>query len=329
MLAAGSLDQVIRVDDRVLLRTADAIHLLDRGGTIDLSRSFDAHTFDDPELSAMLTHMALDPSPRQDGTRRVVAAVMRDRADAPGDSLLVELSIGDSIELVRTATRVEAVELERVSISREGRVAALAEDAVVYLEEPDGSYSTRRLDDPDPSPKARSLLWIDDPARPLIATSRNRIHSSDPAVERFTAELVSLPNVMSLHLFAVAQREGELWLGGNSGYLAREESGVIEPIAIALPPRYIECSTAQGDLSLFEDDVLDLALSEGHAFALLSRCSALMAVRRSDGCVSLLSLDGSTPHIVDEDEEGLRSIDLQDGELVVTDAKSRAFRVDL
>jgi hypothetical protein len=325
MVLNEPVEKVVLLGDRAIVRTASALHVLERGGGIDPARSWDSGELGGPGLTASVTDFAVDPVPTPGGGVRIMAAIRRDRAAGPNDSLLVELRLDTSIELVRTAT--QAVELESVSISSEGRTAALSEQGEVALEEEDGSYSSRTIDDPSPDPKARSLEWID-PSQ-LVATSRNRIHFWDRSTDRFAAQVIVLPDQTSLHVFALHAGDGEVWAGGNGGWLARIDQGEVERLAVVPPPRHAACSTAQGDPSIFEDEVVDLALISGYAFVLLKRCSAVIAIRRSDRCMSLLDLDGGPPHLLDGEVDGLRAIDARGGVLLVGDARGRLFNVDL
>ena len=314
---ARSLDGALLLGSRALLRTRLAVHLVDRGGAIDRLGSFEAALLGD---SSFLTDFALDPT-----SGRLMAAVITPRGLAPSASAVVELSpTSTSIEYVRSVLELDPGELEGIAISREGRTAALGENGSVHLEEPNGSFSVRKIDDPAEDPKARTISWTDDPARPLIATSRNRIQVWDRDTDRFAAEVVVLPTEVSLHLDAIATDGAEIWTAGSGGFLMRLTGGVFERIEPKLPPRYVGCAT-QGGVGLFVDDILDLALYDGYAYAVLAKCSALMAIRMSDRCVSLLSVDGAEPHLLQEEVDGLRSVDVAGGEVLVTDAAGRAL----
>jgi hypothetical protein len=318
---ARSIEQAIHLGSRALLRTQSAVHVLERGGTIDVPRSFHAARVAEPGFKPYIKGMDVDGE-------RVMAAVMRTREEPPNDSLLVELSLTSTgVSYARTVLRVDPGELEAVAVSNVGRVATMAEDGRVFLEER-STYSVRSIDDPTPDPKARSLLWTDSPLQPLIATSRNRIHFSSTSIDRFSGTLLRTPTEMSVHVYGLAQDGDDIWGGGSHGFLLRS-GGTLDRLTVTPPPRYIGCATAQGGALVLEDDITAIAIAGDHAYLVLTKCSAVAALRLSDRCMSLVSVDGTEPHLVDDDTEGLRAIAATEQELLVTDALGRAFVLSL
>lgn len=323
----------VRVGERLVIWTADRLHVLDPGGAVDEKASLVLQQVLGPDLRPAIQDLALDPVPRANGARRLVFTVDRIATDGRVDSALMEasLSAAGALSFTGTATVVppEHRDLEGVDVSEEGRAAFLSEEGVVYLEEASGAFSTLRLEDLTDNPKARSVVWTGDAARPLFVTSRDRIHVLDAATARFDAFTTTLSTRQSLHLYGAARVPGtsEIWAAGTRGYVTRWAGGPPEPVVPSLPPRYVECSQAQGDLALFVHQVEDLAAWGEHVYLILEACSAVMAVRRQDGCASLLPVLSDQVETVDGETEGLLGIRASEGRIVVVGRRGRVFQL--
>lgn len=330
---AEELLGAVLIGNRLVLWTPDRLHVLEQGGLVDESASLILEQVVPPGVRVVIRDLALDPVARQDGTHRLLLTVelLRDGGSNDGALLEAALSGGGRLSFVRTATVVPQVhrDLEGVDVSDEGRAAFVSEEGAVYLENPDGGFSALPLTDLVDTPKARSIVWTGDPDRPLLATSRDRIHVFDTAMDRFDSFEVTLTSQRSLHLYGVDRTPGttEVWGAGTTGYVMRYDGRRPEPIQPTLPPRYVECSRAQGNLDVFVHEIEDLAVWGDHVYLILEACSAVMAIRRSDGCSSLFPVLSDRVEVVDDDVDGLLGIHASSGQIFAVGRRGRVYRL--
>jgi hypothetical protein len=321
----------VRVGDLVVIRGFDRMLVLERGGMIDPPAVLKLGEVFPGDAMSTFDSIAVDPTPRMDGSTGIAATIDRDLPNGGSESVLAEIALdGTALRYVGTATATLEIDYSVVDVSSDGTAAFVAEEGFLFVEEGAGFAKITVPVDMNDNPKLRQIIWTEDPSRPLMFTSRNNVHFYNPATGRFISEVLSTVTEQSLHFQSLRSFRGrdggeEIWGAGTFGYILRYRRQTLERIEAKLPPRYAVCAGAQADTSAFTDPVADVAVLDGYAYAVVARCSAVLAVRIEDGCSSLIPAVGDAVSILDPDAEALQAIDASNGELILVGRRGRVW----
>lgn len=108
----------------------------------------------------------------------------------------------------------------------------------------------------------------------------------------------------------------EHWAAGPKGSVfARTRDNIWEPLLLQVPPRFGPCTTIAADgTRVFNNTIRAVALDDEAGYLAFGDCNAMLRVRRSDRCVSVLSAEDEPITRADLD---WMALDRQGGELIV------------
>lgn len=341
---ASTLRDVVVVDrDRVLTYGTGAIFVLDRGVPLRPAdtegaprRVFTVRDLIGPRSTGVdVDAIALDPTSPPDARRLAVVLGEVDPNAEPRQvtGYLVWLTLTQrGLTLVETGTVTPDVRLRDVSFAPDGRWMLSGDGGVVFFGAPGATRPVAsRYAEPTVS-EARRGTWTPDPERPWVITARSMFHTYFETVQRWVAQPARGQVDENLYFIGLAAAEVdgqvEIWSGGAGGLLyASRGGGEFEFVSPRTPPRLGACSQQLGEARpLYVQDVSDVALADGRVFLVSDDCTALMQVRLSDGCSSLLSVAGA--EILGANRV-LRGLDIQDGLLVAVGRNGKVWETTL
>lgn len=294
-------------DDRALVLTYGAIAVVRRGTPLDVGPGFVA-------LPGFLPKkLALDAT----GARALVLG----RSGIAGSAIWAFEVRGDALSALSRHEHPE-LELEDAAILHDGRqiIAQLGGDlyerdpatgALVAFEQLPRSAAE---DDPV------SLLALDDPQHPLVATTSSRLHLYSAREQTFSTSVVSAPGLLGIEVLSFSSlaqgrtAEGglEIWAGAQYGTLFRFRELGWQNVRIGFPPRFSSCPTFESSgATMFSGRITSAALDPSYLHLGLSTCSPVLQVRRGDHCVSLLAPENGV-----HDGDGTSAIDVRNHRLI-------------
>jgi hypothetical protein len=144
----------------------------------------------------------------------------------------------------------------------------------------------------------RALIGTDDPERPFLATTRGHVHEFNTSTRSW--ESSSPSSVLDTRYMSLASGrdeagEEEQWIGGEDGTLFRRTGGgPWIPVRLRVPPRFRPCVATAVPLG----DITAMGIEGGYLYLASSGCDAVLVVRRSDLCTSVLALEASEPESI-------------------------------
>lgn len=167
-----------------------------------------------------------------------------------------------------------------------------------------------------------SMIHTGDRRYPWLLGSAGRVHLYDSETNRFDMTMIPGTRGRSVDLnglVAARTPEGELelWAMGEGGLVVRKRgAGPWENVRLVMPPRYADCAGGGVFPDLVLEAPLDKAAAAGDHFYVTTRgCEAVLRVRRSDACVSLVKLaDREIEKVSGRD---LQTLDYLEGHLLV------------
>ena len=285
--------------------------------------------------SADIEAVAIDPTSPLDARRVAVVATASDRAVDPEvvTSALLWMSLTqDGLTLVRTGTVTTGPRLRDVSFAPDGRWMLTADRGVAYFGAPGAEVPVPGRYAEPIAAEARRGTWTPDPERPWVITARSALYTYFETIQRWVAQPVRGQVDENLYFIGLAAADvggrTEVWTGGAGGLLyASRGGGEFEFVSPATPPRLGGCTQQPGEARpLYVQDVSDVAIDGERVFLLPDDCTAIMQVRLTDGCSSLLTLEGLE---VLAANRVLRGLDLRDGRLVAVGRDGKVWEARL
>ena len=354
-LPIESTSRVRWVDrDRVLVGSAHFLGLVHRGGPSPSFPSPDVfhQATPDPADPDFITSFRVAPAPDPDGRWEVLATVGWESAPPHGPPTYSKiwqlwvgpegLSFGGTLE-VKTGTvtvqRIRGVYLKDVVIAADGSAIAVGTGRSVFRRARRGE-PFERFDDAIGAPNdhregGTRVVLTGDPARPFVAASRGAMQLFDAATETWLprAEIVngillSAEELVWHGLMTHRSPTGqvEIWGSGRRGSVARLQGlgGEWQLLRLVYPAIFEPCASARnpGDPIEFWRTIESVGVTETHALLTHQECSALVAVRRSDLCVSLILPPGQ---VVGSERFSFHDVDVRRGEMVVIKRRGELF----
>ena len=178
---------------------------------------------------------------------------------------------------------------------------------------------------------ANRVTHTGDLERPFLAATRGTLHHWDARSRAWSVGTQLASNLLggpeSLTIYGLsahrsAAGEIEAWAVGTGGMMARLQ-GITREWAfvreLAYPTAFGPCGSTQGTGGPVElaRSLSDVTLDDTHVFIAPSDCSAVLQVRRSDLCTSLIAPEGEAPQF---SARGMKAVDVRPGALVALTA---------
>lgn len=289
----GAIDRVVRIDeDRVIgvTRFGGVLHVFTRGGAIGPALVLPAA----PGGLAEANGLAFDEATQ----RVIVAGRVVTCGEAPGCELgtVWEVSIGaEGLEGAETSTRAAGHELTSVAVDRLGRTIVTGTDGLVFVRDRGSSAFVRAPSLPTHEPRGERadldhVIALVGPGAMHALAGVFRIFSGDVTVPNVDfEELAGLAGQTTRFRSLAEAPDGELWVVSRPSALLRGRVGEgftrVEP---RLPPSYAPCVDQTGEAPI---EWRAVALDDRHAYV-VTECSALLRIRRSDLCTSVVTRPG-------------------------------------
>jgi hypothetical protein len=275
-------------------------------------------------------------------TRAILLAADLERPmSGPVRSYVYELLIGAAgiarIELVHTV----GVGLTAVGFDDRGVALIAANDGSARLLSAENELTeiTRIEGAGVPGFYPFSITWTSDQDHPWFVSGRGALYLYDargPRWETFSIPLTTFPRIFgmggddAINFEAVgATRTStgalELWAAGAAGAIVKRiGGGEFLPINLSMPPRYAECSAGGEYPEIFFGEHIDhLRIAGEHVLTTVRGCSAMLEIRRSDNCVSLLGVENDP--VGRRLMRDLQAIDLFDGQIVLAGEHAQIY----
>lgn len=321
-------------DDRLLAADSLRVFIVPRGGTVGSTTArpgpvWSVYDAEAPMVLDGIRGVAVGPA-RPDGSRPVVA-VGGERLEEPTYAQVWPLRLdGDRITQEGPSIRVPGGAFRSVGFTPDGRLWIGQNAGILGTLDEDGALQTvvtlpHRDDVDDYTPRIHAT---GDPEYPLMVSTRSRVHVLD-ADGTWTSQFITRggilgPDVLAFFGLAMIRDEGraELWAAGSRGQIARrtgdEQFVLFEDAMMALsyPPRFEPCASSRnpGEPLDFNRDIFGAVIDGDYLLMAYENCTALVAVRRSDLCVSLVPRSGEPPSF---DDASIISMHLYGRRLVV------------
>lgn len=299
------------------------LHLLERGRpfTAGPGTWVEASTLGPPGVEdARVVAARVDPS-RSGEPQRVWTAVSGRRFDGGAAAWLVELRLEQG-GLTRVSSSTIALVGEGVDdldVDGEGRVM-LSHRGRVWLRAPDGVVSVSDLSLADGGGRSNRIGATGLASRPIVASTDGRVHIYLASTQRWIPIDLERPSNIRAFVWSFAFLRGptEWWASGSRASLFRtfdgEDWSLLRP---ELPPRFEACGIREASGRLGTDRTFSgLGGDQRHLFVVARDCAALLAVRRTDLCTSLLGRDDGPPEAQPE-ALGFADLAMGEGELWV------------
>jgi hypothetical protein len=312
--------------DRIVGMTDAVVFALKRGGTIeDDAILWIGRAKGSTVAVEYLSHFALDPRPDDNGRRRIVVVATLPNSDI-SLSYIHDVAIGADDRPMNLATSTIAdLSLRDAAIDSSGRVVAAGVGGGIWVRDPNEA-SFHRMGQLDLAFPGRDgvdrLHATGSGATPFVATTLSRIHTYDPVTTEWNYEQGmegSIGIIDSARFFAIANGPAtepllDVWVGGIDGLVFRDADPThwIRP-SIHLPPRLAPCGTGSPEPSIFTS-YNALAINGDYVHGAVASCTAIIQIRRSDLCGSVLTPKGVMPA---EAKQSFSALDAIDRHLVV------------
>lgn len=253
---------------------------------------FPAVRFADPGLLApTFVAVALEKAPRDPHARRVWALIDGVRDDAT-EAWLHELRLEDGALIPVTSFALGGVVADDLDVDAEGKVLVVARGGPVLVLAA-GATAVEALP-PLPLSEVERFTsrarWTGLDHEPVLVTTASQLLLYSVATRRWLPTAVRVIGENVLFHSLAPSRDGELWAAGSRGTLYRKRGH--EPwdlTSFDLPPRGAPCLLTDGtDQAPRLPSFTGLTHLGDHTFALPRECSALVAIRRSDLCTSMI-----------------------------------------
>lgn len=181
---------------------------------------------------------------------------------------------------------------------------------------------------------APRFLVLNDPVRPLLVTTQTRAHFLDPVTQRFESTTLLQEGAAAgdpIDFVAVAAGRDpsgglEIWIGGERGAIFRHLNGSWKRMSFVYPPRIFNCGArADSGEFVYTERFTGAALSSDYLHLVMSECNAILQVRRSDQCVSILSRNDE---ILAPIAQKSKSVAAREGSVVVGTLGGQIYRSD-
>jgi hypothetical protein len=277
-----------------------------------------------------LVRFAIDPRTRDSSVLRilVVGAELKEKY-----SKVWELELRDGALSLLTETST-AGEMTDVVILEDGsewfglrggvllkRDAATGELHDIPLEVFEGDVGWTRL------------LALDDAELPLLVTTQTRAHLYHRDIDRFLHEILlqegaAAGDPIDFGALAVDRSSDgklDIWLGGERGALFRYLGGVgWRRVTLNYPPRILNCGAREDSGEyVYPGRFSGAAISRDYVHLILTDCNAILQVRRSDQCVSLVTRGDVELMPV---QQKTKSVAAREGSLVAGTLGNQIFR---
>lgn len=318
---AGRLRSLAVLDPARVVVGGRGLFVLERGrpfGGVSLAPEVLMHP------NAEVFALAADPRTLGAAETRLYAALYVAEGGPPRSALVEVRLDATGLHFVRTATVVQA-ELRALDVGPRGEVATSADSGVVVLTGPDGQGLFRQ--DIESAPRlpgrARALAFTTFPEEPLLVTSTSRLHARTPEGGDWRQYLLNRFRA-TIEIQGLAVDGEEAWIGGSDNALIHRRSlNDFQQIVLTYPPRLGQCSDGSEGMPPLTTslDIGSIALLDRDPILSYQRCTTLFRVRRSDGCVSSIPVEGE-PELSNFPISSVRTI----GELIiVTDQAGRVL----
>ena len=285
--------------DQVLVLARRAVAIVSRGDQPGAGRydpvgpSSILTVYDFDQQARQTRAMALEADNDGDGVRRLI--VVGDNAN--GDGAIWDLALSAAgLQMIGTSTIAAATRPERlwdITIDHRGRHIVTGEVGTVLVREPPAVHFAPAPRLPtDKSTRIVMATGVD--ARPHLAgVDDGRLFEGD-LVSGLWEEHPVGGRAESVHLLAIDLTDNaeEVWVAGWKGLLlrrlGRDPWQTIEP---AFPVAYEPCTAGGGELpKVIGGDLEGVTLDDEHAYVLSENCNAVLRLRRSDLCSSVVTL---------------------------------------
>lgn len=277
----------------------------------------------------------VDPSTRSStiSTLALVGANMTEK----GSSKIWEIEIRGTDLFLRNQPETMQLLIGEIAILHDGRQFVTSNRGEIYSRNPDTGILTPFVTLPTavtPELQYTHLRAVDDERYPMIAATQGRVHLYDDVSGRFTyvelyqggAGALDRLDFNLLRTSHTPDGELEIWAGAERNSLFRKiGSNDWEKLSLQFPPRFFPCVVSDDDTGeLYYPGIWwDAALTRDYAHLIPKECSALIQVRRSDLCVSVLP-QHDLP--VQNTRDYLVGIDALEGHLAVGGDHGRTYR---
>lgn len=312
--------------DVLLVGTGPALYVLERGGTIEAPPHVPGTPgpwlpLDSlaPEPEGLFNAgLAVDPTTEGQSSRRVVIAAATEYEPDRFRSYVFELTYRDgTLGEVVTSTVFEE-RARNLAFAEDGSYAVVGDQGLFLLFDR-GSIRSYPLPPPiGIVDESRQVLATRDPEYPWISGTRNRLNRLSLARDGWSTQVITPPSQESLHFAGLASvTEGgatRAWALGNPGLFLALEEGTWVDHPLIMPPAFGPCSPS-GNVAAPEivGPMESMARGGGHLYMAHKGCTAFLAVRQSDLCVSMARVEGRPIEMV---EDFVEALEVFRGELV-------------
>ncbi len=296
-------------DDTLLMQLDRGVAVLHRGQPFAGPQASFFLTRDDPlydpvdPIPEVVADVAIAPSLAPDGRREIMVVGGESLPDELGGlygrAWRLWLSPDGTLELADTIRREGR--LWSVIYLADGRLLAGGDDAQFLQRTETGTSGFAPLFDVDIGINEDRILQMEptaSPDFPLLAGSKSRLHLFDTnlGIQTQRAEMTGVvfsENIPWGGLATFLKEDGnlEFWGAGIRGHLFKGEAfDRIASTNLFLPPRFLPCASAGSTPAMvgFNQKIYDLVPMRSHVIAVFEGCTALVQIRRSDGCMALL-----------------------------------------
>lgn len=332
--ASDTINTVHLLDEgRLLVADSTRIFIVPRGGVTDTSTRPGPlwSVFDDPAgmPKDSLRSVAVGPK-RPDGSLPVVA-VGGEYVVEPTYARAWPLRIeGDRIVQEGPSVQTAGDAFRSVGFTPDGRVWIGGNEGIIATLDEDGALATAVIlpHRDDLHDYTAAIHATGDSEYPLMISTRSRVHVLDRE-GTWTSQFIQRGGILGpdplvfFGLGLVRDQEGaELWAVGSRSQIARrrDDGSFIlledEEMTLSYPPRFEACASSRnpGEPLDFNRHIFAAAIGSAYVHLAYENCSALVAVRRSDLCVSMVPRRGAPPTF---EEASIRSMDRRGHLLVV------------
>ena len=332
------LSDVARLDNNTALIAGPGLYVLRRGQRAARGRS----THDESDIwipgillfpngrGGRVVSIALLPA-GGDGVRRGVITARSSTEDEGDISWIHQITFGpNGVFLEQTLAELAGRQLENVDIDADGRFVTIAEDGQVFVGEL-GSTTLENYTVTDRPLEGLVVGWTGQQDNPIVVGADLALYLANTDLDMWGPIDVSAFNDSSeISEIALLPERNQIWAAGtNAAIMVREGRGDWEYPSLQLPPRFEPCAIPMSPLEGLRTKLNVDAIAAGDGYIYLSQesCTAVIALREQDRCVSVLTPDGGPAQLVTsgDDDKQLRGATYESGQLIMVGDDGRVL----